>query len=213
MQKFLRSFGRIKGHKLSDRQLSLIESFLPDIRPKSLENLTKLWIEIGFGSGSHLIDLIETRESPEQIIIGCEPYINGAVKVLHYLKETNIQNVFIQDSDGRPLLEELAPQSIEKFYLLFPDPWPKKKHHKRRIIQDDFLKLLLAKMAPGGLITIATDHQNYSDWIKEKIASYQSQSFLLKDFEACKNYGILTNYCQKALKKDLPIHLFQIIKN
>ena len=135
MQKFLRSFGRIKGHKLSNKQKSLVESFLPQVRPNNVKNLQKIWFEIGFGSGSNLMQLIEERNEEDITIIGCEPYINGAVKVLSYLNEIQSPKVFIHDADARLLLEELSDQSLERIYILFPDPWPKKRHHKRRIIQ------------------------------------------------------------------------------
>ena len=213
MQKFLRSFGRIKGHKLSDRQQSLIESFLSQVKPPSVKNLKKIWLEIGFGSGSHLIQLIEERSNEDVTIIGCEPYINGAVKVLSYLKEKNSPKVFIQDTDARPLLEELSDKSIERAFILFPDPWPKNRHHKRRIIQPAFLELLERKLAINGYIMIATDHQHYAEWIATISSAYQGLQILLAGEEACEKAGILTNYCKKALKQGLPIHLFKITKS
>ena len=213
MQKFLRSFGRIKGHKLSDRQQSLVESFLPQVKPDKVKNLTNLWLEIGFGSGSHLIQLIEERDERDVTIIGCEPYINGAVKVLSYLEEKKSPTVFIQDTDARPLLEELSDESLERVYILFPDPWPKKRHQKRRIIQADLLELLQQKLVKNGYIIIATDHQNYADWITTLSNKYQGLQILLTGEEACRNQGILTNYCQKALRQNLPIYFFKIIKN
>jgi tRNA (guanine-N7-)-methyltransferase len=212
MQKFLRSFGRIKGHKLSDRQQSLIESFLPQVKPINIKNLKKIWLEIGFGSGSHLIQLIEERGEADLAIIGCEPYINGAVKVLSYLEEQKSPKVFIQNTDARLLIDELSDQTVERIYILFPDPWPKNRHHKRRIIQPDFLQLLEKKLAINGYIIIATDHQHYAEWIATVSGTYQGLKILLESEEACKKEGILTNYCKKALQQGLPIHLFKITK-
>jgi tRNA (guanine-N7-)-methyltransferase len=210
MQKFLKSFGRTKGHKLRDREKVLLENFLPQIRPSSLGNLKRLWLEIGFGSGHHIIQLIEERRDQDITIIGCEPYINGAVKVLKYLEKQKSPNVFLKDADARPLLEVLPDQSIEKLYLLFPDPWPKKKHHKRRIVEEAFIHLVNQKLMTAGEFILATDHQNYSEWIEEKLP--EAAKTLLTCEKACQEAGILTNYCKKALKKDLPIHFFKLIK-
>lgn len=206
--KYLRSFGRIKSHKLSENQQDLIQNFLPQIRP-NIEKIKNesIWFEIGFGAGEHLIQLIESRKNNE-IIIGCEPYINGAVKAIKYIHDNNIDNCFIHDSDARILIETLPNKSVEKFFILFPDPWPKKRHHKRRVINSNMIELLYSKLTENGLITIATDHEDYAEWIHKIAKDY---NYLFKKFTTkseCQTHGILTRYCSKALSKNFTINLF-----
>lgn len=211
-QNYLRSFGRIKSRKLSEIQNDLMQKFLPKIQP-TIEriNSQNIWFEIGFGAGEHLIQLIQEREN--QLIIGCEPYINGAVKAIKYIHDHDVRNVLISDGDARELIERLEDQSVEKFYVLFPDPWPKTKHHKRRIIQNVFLSLLMRKLRIGGCIIIATDHEKYSEWIHEKATEFNFKYTILHTIYECQQRGVLTRYCMKALAKRLCINLFEIVKN
>ncbi len=209
MKKTIRSFGRTKGHKLSDNQQKVLEGFLPKIRPtKEVRQSKDIWLEIGFGAGEHLIQLIEERQDEKQVIIGCEPYINGAVKVIKYIAENHIKNVFIFDGDAREILDEI--NSIERCYILFPDPWPKKRHHKRRIIQKEFVQNLIGKVS--GSLVIATDHQKYSEWIKDCLDGLKYEQMQFETQDECAKEGILTRYCQKALSSSEKINLFKIIK-
>lgn len=209
MKKTIRSFGRTKGHKLSDNQERILEEFLPKIRPtKESMQSTDIWFEIGFGAGEHLIQLISERKDESQVIIGCEPYINGAVKVIKYIAENDIKNVFIFDGDAREIFDEV--KSIGRCYILFPDPWPKKRHHKRRIIQRDFVEKILEKVT--GSLVIATDHHGYSEWIKESLNGLNFKHIEFKTSEECEKAGILTRYCKKALEIGEKINLFEITK-
>jgi tRNA (guanine-N7-)-methyltransferase len=210
--KHLRSFGRIKGHKLSEKQRDLIENFLPQIRPDVLKiNSNKILFEIGFGGGEHLVQLISER-SDNQTVIGCEPYINGAVKLVKYIYENDIENVYIHDGDARELIEKLPENSIEKFFILFPDPWPKKKHHKRRIINEVMINLLLSKLSENGKATIVTDHISYAEWIHKNLSNVKYEFKKLNSKNECQAKGIFTRYCEKALKNNLAINYFLIKK-
>lgn len=209
-QKYLRSFGRIKGHKLSQSQEILISEFLPKIRP-SVDKLSKrIWFEIGFGGGEHIIQLIGHRSDEKVSIIGCEPYINGSVKAIKYIYDNHCENVFIHDSDAREFLEKLGNKSVEKFFILFPDPWPKKRHYKRRIISQSMIELLISKLTDSGYITIATDHIGYAEWISEILKAYNYKHEFLQSYEDCTKEGILTRYCSKALARGGKINLFKI---
>jgi tRNA (guanine-N7-)-methyltransferase len=211
-QEYLRSFGRVKGHSLSKRQQALINEFLPIITT-NLDNLSsRIWFEIGFGAGEHIIQLIDERNNNDITILGCEPYINGSVKIIQYIKDNNINNVYINNQDARELIEKVQDQSVEKFFILFPDPWPKKRHHKRRIISQNMMKLVISKVSDNGVITIATDHKNYTEWILEIIQQYKYQHLILKTSDECFAEGILTRYCSKALSKKDVINLFRITK-
>lgn len=204
---YLRSFGRTKGHKLSEKQEKILEEFLPQIRPtKEALQSKNLWLEIGFGGGEHVIQLINERKDENQVIIGCEPYINGAVKVIKYIAENKIKNVFILDGDAREILDEI--KSIARCYILFPDPWPKKRHHKRRIIQKELIAKIQEKASE--FILVATDHQGYSDWIKDVLDGLKYEYKQIERDEDCSKEGILTRYCEKALNSGWVINLFKI---
>jgi tRNA (guanine-N7-)-methyltransferase len=207
MKRTIRSFGRTKGHKLSDNQEKVLKEFLPKIRPTiEVMSSDNIWFEIGFGAGEHLIQLIDERKDDRQVIIGCEPYINGAVKAVKYIADNNIENVFIFDGDAKEIINEI--KSIERCYILFPDPWPKKRHHKRRIIQREFIEKILEKVI--GSIVIATDHHGYSEWIIEELNGLKYQYMQFENSEECAEAGILTRYCRKALETHDKINFFKI---
>jgi tRNA (guanine-N7-)-methyltransferase len=211
-QKYIRSFGRVKGHKLSGRQESLIGDFLPKIKPDLEKISSQIWFEIGFGAGEHIIQLIEERNNSSISIIGCEPYINGSVKVVNYICENSIENIYIYSGDARDLIEKLPDKSTERLFILFPDPWPKKRHYKRRIVSKSTIELCNSKLTDNGIITIATDHSGYSDWISEIVKDSNYSYKLLETTEDCKKSGVLTRYCSKALAIGCTINLFEIYK-
>jgi tRNA (guanine-N7-)-methyltransferase len=208
-QKYLRSFGRVKGHKLSDNQESLISDFLPKIRPDLEKISLPIWFEIGFGAGEHIIQLINER-SGNISIIGCEPYINGSVKAIKYICENSIENVYIYNGDARELIEKLPDGSLERLFILFPDPWPKKRHFKRRIINKPMIELCRSKLTEDGIITIATDHIGYSEWINDILTGSNYKHKLLETTHECQEEGIFTRYCSKALARGDKINLFQL---
>jgi len=167
-----RSFGRRKGHKLSPRQSELVASLLPCLQPdlnaappEPLEGLFQapvedVWLEIGFGAGEHLI--WQAKAHPQVGIIGCEPYINGVAKVLASVAEDGLDNVAIHPDDALALLDWLPPASIGRVFVLFPDPWPKRRHRKRRLLQEQTIGALARVMRPGAEIRFATDIGDYA---------------------------------------------------
>ena len=166
----IQSFGRTKSRKLSVRQQGLVDNLLPKIKvpespigtldPNSLFSSNRpCWLEIGFGGGEHLI--AQARRNPETGFIGCEPFLDGVAKALGSIDSLGLSNVRIHDSDARDLLGWLKPQSIDRVFILFPDPWPKKRHWKRRIIRGDFLDLLHSRCKPKARIRFATDIASY----------------------------------------------------
>ncbi len=168
----LRSFGRRRGRRLSARQQSLLDSFLPQLEvdlaeasPQSLEALFPLKIsevrlEVGFGGGEHLV--WQARNNPDVGFIGCEPYLDGLVKALIAIEEHGLQNVRLFADDVRPLLRWLPEASLQRVYILFPDPWPKKRHAKRRLVSPGLLNLLAKVMVPQAELRIATDIGDYA---------------------------------------------------
>ncbi|MEQ9314751.1 MAG: tRNA (guanosine(46)-N7)-methyltransferase TrmB [Henriciella sp.] len=126
----------------------------------------QLWLEIGFGGGEHVS--AQAKGHPEVGILASEVFIEGLAKCLSDIEEMGLQNVRLWDEDARQLVDLLPEASIDRVFILFPDPWPKKKHHKRRIIQADFLDALARIIKPGGRLRFATDVRSYADEALDK---------------------------------------------
>ncbi len=133
----------------------------PNPSPKG-EGLT---LEIGFGGGEHLV--AQAMAHPEQRFIGVEPFLNGVGSCLRHIEESGITNVRIHMGDARDVLTRLPDASLDRIYILFPDPWPKTRHHKRRLIQTDFIAALARVLKPGGEVRYATDWAHYAAWTLE----------------------------------------------
>jgi tRNA (guanine-N7-)-methyltransferase len=141
-------------------RITLTEPFLPPSMPLSLE--------IGFGGGEHLTTL--AQQHPEISFLGCEPFINGVASLLKSIDTYTLSNIRIAHEDARDVLQWLPDAALERIYILFPDPWPKKRHNKRRLIQLETLAQLARVLQPGGQLVIATDHADYLEWILEVFA-------------------------------------------
>lgn len=175
----LRSFGRRRGRKASPRQRELLGTLLPNValdlgRP-ALEQVSSrrpLWLEIGFGGAEHL--LWQARANPSVDILGCEPFEDGVVKALAGIEELGLTNVRLHADDVRPVLRWLPPRSLDRVFILFPDPWPKKKHVKRRLVSTPTLDLLAPVMKPGTELRVATDIGDYARTILLAIAAHDA---------------------------------------
>jgi tRNA (guanine-N7-)-methyltransferase len=168
--KQLRSFGRLKSRKLRENPQRLMDEVLPKITYKELPTGKDIWLEIGFGGGEHLAH--QAKNNPNVNIIGFEPFINGTAKLLREVEDNKLTNVLVHNGDARDVLEKLPDNVISKVYILFPDPWPKRKHNKRRLIQKPLLDMLYKAIKPGGELLIATDHEGYAQWILHEIFSH-----------------------------------------
>lgn len=161
-------FGRQKSKKLSQRQQELVAKKLPEllldpkssISPDQIWSEEKpLWLEIGFGGGEHLAAI--AAKNPEVNFIGCEPFLNGIAKLLVAIEDQQLENIHIYNNDARHILNWLSQSSLDRVYLLYPDPWPKKRHHKRRFVTKETLALLARVMKPGADLLIASDIGDY----------------------------------------------------
>lgn len=173
----LRSFGRKRARKPSPRQKRLVDDVLPrlrvdveSLRQQTLAGLfdppvTEIWLEIGFGGGEHLIH--QASENSRVGLIGCEPFEDGVIKALTAIEERGLRNVRLHPDDVRPLLRTLPSASLSKVFVLFPDPWPKTRHAKRRLISKPFLDRLAEVMKPGAELRIATDINAYARTVLE----------------------------------------------
>ena len=168
----IRTFGRRHGKKLSARQNLLIEEVLPTISSINIHPQNSLILEIGFGSGEHLREI--RRQMPDKIIIGAEPFMNGVASLLSAITDeqntirTEYKNIRIYADDVRDFLHG-TDSKFEQIWILHPDPWPKAKHEKRRLLNINFLNLLAEHLVPKGEIIIGTDHWEYFDWITNQV--------------------------------------------
>jgi len=168
----LRSYGRRKARPLSERKDRLLSELLPTLRlplaepaPSHFVKLftlpvTEVWLEIGFGSGEHLV--WQAEHHAHVGCIGCEPFINGVASLLGKIETLSLNTIRIHDGDARDVLAWLPPQSISRIFVLFPDPWPKKRHQKRRLISPDAVADFAQALRQGCEFRFATDSGDYA---------------------------------------------------
>lgn len=168
------SFGRRQGRRLPADGKRLVHELLPRIQideHTDIDSLfpdkARIWMEIGFGGGEHLAEM--ALKYPEVGFIGCEPFMPGVAKLLARIEQDNIDNIRIFTDDARLLCQQLADYSIDRIYVLFPDPWPKPRHHKRRLISHDTLALLARLQPKASTLQLATDHIDYAAWMLETL--------------------------------------------
>lgn len=167
-------YGRRKGRPLSSRQQALVEETLPRLTvdltqgavdPTALfaQPKKEIWMEIGFGAGEHLA--WQAGRHPDVGFVGCEPFINGVARLLVHMEDDGLDNIRVHADDARLLLDALPDACIDRLFVLFPDPWPKKRHNFRRFIGPDNLPRLSRILADGGDLICASDHADYVRWI------------------------------------------------
>lgn len=167
-------FGRRKGHKLRPHRAALFVTLLPQLAvdtarpaPADLRSLfpipvSRIALEIGFGGGENLVR--EALAHGETGFIGCEPFINGMASALAAIEASGLKNIRLHHGDAIELLDWLPAGSIARVDLLYPDPWPKKRHHKRRFVSENSVARLARVLAHGGLFRFATDIDHYAEW-------------------------------------------------
>jgi tRNA (guanine-N7-)-methyltransferase len=166
-----RLYGRSSGHKLRKSQAELVEKLFPQIEVPaegeiSAERLfgdqRPLHFEIGFGAGEHLASRADML--PDHGFIGAEPFLNGVATALGHIRDQNLRNVRVWRGDALEVLQRVPDASLGFLYLLHPDPWPKARHAKRRMVNDGPVALFAAKLRPGGEFRLATDDPTYLNW-------------------------------------------------
>ncbi len=162
----------------------------------------EIWMEIGFGAGEHLA--AQAMRHRGVGFIGCEAYLNGIAALLPRLAEANLDNVRVYDDDARGLLGSIASASLARIYVLFPDPWPKTRHHNRRLISPEVLGEMGRILCPGGQLRIASDHIDYVRWMLEHVtreASFEWMARSRTDWRTRPADAVETRYEQKALDR------------
>ena len=215
----LRSFGRIKSRTLKPRQASLFDTLLPKIAlpdpkagpldPKALKaDAASVWLEIGFGGGEHMAG--QAARHSETLIIGCEPFLNGVGSALRHVDEQGLENVRIHAGDARDVVDALPEASLDRIFIMFPDPWPKARHNKRRLIQTELIEAFARVLKPGGHLRFATDWKDYADWTLERFeasAHFGWPAERSKDWNERPADHLTTRYEEKKLGDCDPVFL------
>ena len=215
--RLLRTFGRRRARRLTARQSELLEAGLPAVMldleappPSSASALLAgvfprpvraCWLEIGFGGGEHL--LWQARHHRDVGFIACEPFIDGVVKVVDGARELGLDNIRLHADDARDVLPWLPPASIERAFVLFPDPWPKARHHKRRLVDLGFAAEMARIVAPGGELRLATDIADYARQMLLAIRAGQGFTWMARrprDWRERPDGWPETRYEQKAVR-------------
>jgi tRNA (guanine-N7-)-methyltransferase len=166
-----RLYGRSRGKTLRAGQERLLAEELPlfSIAPEALATgrafsapPREVWLEIGSGAGEHLIE--QAKANPDVGIVGCEPFLNGVVATLAGLKREQLSNVRLRRGDAQTIIEVAPDGYFSRVFILYPDPWPKRRHHKRRVIAEDTIEALARIMRCGAELRFATDVDDYAGW-------------------------------------------------
>jgi tRNA (guanine-N7-)-methyltransferase len=207
---------------LSPRQKGLWQHVLPRLalprdasalrRPAELftPSASEVWLEIGFGGGEHLI--WQATHNPNVGLIGCEPFEDGVVKVLSTVDAEPLANIRVHADDGRPLLRLLPDASIARAFILFPDPWPKRRHHKRRLVSSETVAELARIVRADGELRVATDIGEYACAILQAVLGHGSFGWMAAGPEDWRNRVTdwpQTRYEAKALREGRRCYYFR----
>lgn len=169
-------YGRRQGRKLRAGRAALLDTLLPrlavplpeapgrlDWRGLFPRPVRALWLEVGFGAGEHLA--WQAAHHPDVGLIGCEPFVNGITTLLREIEDQGLDNVRIHAEDARQVIDALPDAAVGRCFVLFADPWPKARHHKRRFIRPENLDALARVMADGAELRLASDNPGLVDWM------------------------------------------------
>lgn len=210
-------YGRRRGRPLRPYRQALVDRLLPSLAI-DLERMPKdpgalfaapvrdLWLEVGFGGGEHLFH--QAMRNPDVGFIGCEPFLNGVARLLAAIDKAAPPpaNIRLFPDDARALLDRLPDACAGRVFVLFPDPWPKSRHHRRRFIAPPQLDLLARVMRPGAELRLATDHTDYLRWMLFHLLDHPAFRWCARGPEDWRRRGPdwpPTRYEEKALEQGI----------
>ncbi len=204
-------YGRLKSRRLTDRQELLFKTLFKNIAITSFKDIDvndhqDIFFEIGFGGGEHIANM--ALSNPKGLFIGCEPFVNGVAALLTKIDDLKITNIRIYQNDAKNLLKEIPNKILSGVFLLFPDPWPKRKHIRRRFLQEKTILMIHDKLKKDGFWRIASDHKEYKSWIlklfkQEKIREKFSEKLFDSTTRPSFQSWPQTRYEQKAIDEIL----------
>lgn len=211
VSKSTRTFGRRQGRPIKDTKQQLMDELFPTISIE-LPEVTYLinpdiyfdqkapvWFEVGFGGGEHIAQL--AVQHPNINFIGCEPFMNGVASLVNHIQEQTISNIRIFQGNALDLLKSFNHECLSRFYLMFADPWPKKRHHKRRFIQNEILDLVIQKLMLNAEFRLATDHESYQQWMIQHLRNRTDLKEILCTFDKPADWPN-TRYEAKAIEEN-----------
>ena len=217
-------YGRIKGKSLQQAQKRYLVEDLDALSPPGVtwtDNPSRelvnpedwfgddrdIWLEVGFGGGEHMVH--QASLNPNVGIVGCEPYINGVAMLLGKIRLAGVKNVVVHPGDARDMMDVLPENSISRAFLLYPDPWPKLRHHRRRFVTRDHLEPLASCLKLGAIFRVATDIEDYVRQTLEEVLASGNFEWLANsadDWRQPWDDWISTRYELKALREDRTPH-------
>jgi len=215
-------WGRLSGRPLKPKLARMMTDVLPTIAcvPDEQGQVDlpalfggaapdRLWVEVGIGAGEHLA--WQAAANPDVGLIGAEFFLNGVASAVRHVDDQGLDNVRIMHGDGRVLVEGLPPGSVERAFILHPDPWPKRRHWERRIIQPAMMDALARVIRPGGILRLATDHADYQPWMTRIALAHPGFRWLAQgadDWRQRPGDWPQTRYEAKAMREGrLPLYL------
>jgi tRNA (guanine-N7-)-methyltransferase len=212
----LRSYGRLKTRTIKPRQAALMETLLPTLRPPTgpfdpralMPGAAQAWLEIGFGGGEHMASQAGLHR--DTLILGAEPFQNGVASALRHIDEAALTNVRVLDGDARELMALMPDASLDRIFVLFPDPWPKTRHNKRRIVQAETVAEFARLLKAGGALRFASDVAHYVDWALERFVASPAFTWTAeqaRDWRTPPADHITTRYEEKRLGDCAPVFL------
>ena len=211
--KALRTYGRIKGRPLRPGRAALMGGPLEGLKVE-LDRLPGLargrtvFVELGFGGGEHMA--AQAKAHPDALVLGAEPFVNGVASAVRHVQALGLGNVRVHPGDGRELLAALPDASADRVFLLFPDPWPKTRHHKRRLVNAELIAELARITKPGAEVRFASDWADYVDWTLERFGASPSFRWMAEraeDWRTPPPDHVATRYEQKRLGDCAPVFL------
>jgi len=216
-----RLYGRAKGKALTAHQTALMKSHFPTLAvdmDDPTEGSESVWLEIGFGAAHHLIH--QAQAHPDTLVIGAEPFINGVAKAVAQAHEHGIENLRLHADDARQITAHLADASLDRLFVLYPDPWPKARHNKRRLIQDDTIAEFARILKPGAVWRFVSDINDYVDWTLTRVVrnpdfSWQpstASDFLSPPTQASGADWVETHFERKAKREGRTPHYIDFLR-
>ena len=201
-----RFYGRRKGRPLREGMQARLVTMLPALRfdvklpvSEQFDQTADLALEIGFGGGEHLASLAKDNHATN--FIGAEPFVNGVASLLRHIQMRGLSNVRIWDDDVRLILSALPVSGLASVFILFPDPWPKRRHAARRILQADMMDSLAHLIRPGGKLVLSSDDPTAKSWLLQTALSHSQFFWTARcpaDWRHCPSCSPATRYMRKA---------------